>query len=129
MSAPTSAPAIPSKRYKDLELADVGVIGRFAHTGHSRWATMPNPPKNASAVKLDKSPRCVRLSGSNVSRRYIDCLFDLENCVTEILHPAAPDHLPGFIAAPGDTDILMVVVGIVLIGAVLGVGNLRSCPK
>jgi hypothetical protein len=53
----------------------------------------------------------------------------LENCVTEILHPAAPDHLPGFIAAPGDTDILMVVVGIVLIGAVLGVGNLRSCPK
>jgi hypothetical protein len=40
------------------------------------------------------------------------------------LHPAAPHHLPGFITAPGDTDILMVVVGIVLIGSILGVGNL-----
>jgi hypothetical protein len=35
-----------------------------------------------------------------------------------------PHHLPGFIAAPGDTNTLMVVVGIVLICAVLGVGNL-----
>jgi hypothetical protein len=48
----------------------------------------------------------------------------MENCVTESLHPSAPHHLPGFITAPGDTDILMVVVGIVLIGAVLMVGNL-----
>jgi hypothetical protein len=47
----------------------------------------------------------------------------LENCVSEPLHPAAPHHLPGFITAPGDTDILMVVVGIVLIGSVLAVGN------
>jgi hypothetical protein len=44
--------------------------------------------------------------------------------MTESLHPGAPHHLPGFITAPGDTDILMVVVGIVLIGAVLAVGNL-----
>jgi hypothetical protein len=35
----------------------------------------------------------------------------------------APHHLPGFITAPGDTDILMVVVGIVLIGSILMVGN------
>jgi hypothetical protein len=40
------------------------------------------------------------------------------------LHPSAPDHLPAFITAPGDTDVLTVVVGIVLIAAVLGVGNL-----
>ncbi|MCK1639239.1 hypothetical protein IVA95_16905 [Bradyrhizobium sp. 157] len=40
------------------------------------------------------------------------------------LHPNAPHQLPGFITAPGDTDILMVVVGIVLIAAVLMVGNL-----
>lgn len=40
------------------------------------------------------------------------------------LHPAAPDHLPAFITAPADTDTLMVVVGIVLIVAVLLVGNL-----
>ena len=44
--------------------------------------------------------------------------------MSESLHPSAPHHLPGFITAPGDTDVLMVVVGIVLIGAVLMVGNL-----
>jgi hypothetical protein len=43
--------------------------------------------------------------------------------VNESLHPAAPHHLPGFITAPGDTDILMVVVGIILVGSVLMVGN------
>jgi hypothetical protein len=48
----------------------------------------------------------------------------MESCVNELLHPGAPHDLPGFITAPGDTDILMVVVGIILIGAVLGVGNL-----
>ena len=44
--------------------------------------------------------------------------------MSEALHPAAPHHLPGFITAPGDTDVLMIVVGLLLIGAVLGVGNL-----
>jgi hypothetical protein len=43
--------------------------------------------------------------------------------VNESVHPSAPDHLPAFITAPGDIDVLMVVVGIVLIAAVLGVGN------
>ena len=44
--------------------------------------------------------------------------------MSESLNPIAPHDLPGFITAPGDTDVLMVVVGIVLIGAVLAVGNL-----
>ena len=44
--------------------------------------------------------------------------------MNESLHPSAPHHLPAFITAPGGTDILMVVVGIVLIAPVLGVGNL-----
>jgi hypothetical protein len=44
--------------------------------------------------------------------------------VSEALHPAAPHHLPSFITAPGDTDVLMIVMGIFLIGAVVGVGNL-----
>lgn len=44
--------------------------------------------------------------------------------VSETLHPNAPHHLPGFITAPGETDTLMVVVGIVLIGSVMMVGNL-----
>jgi hypothetical protein len=48
----------------------------------------------------------------------------MEYAVSELLHPSAPHHLPGFITAPDSTDILMVVVGIVLLGAVLAVGNL-----
>jgi hypothetical protein len=44
--------------------------------------------------------------------------------VSELLHPSAPHDLPGFITAPGDTDVLTVVVGVVLIAAVLAVGNL-----
>jgi hypothetical protein len=47
----------------------------------------------------------------------------VEYYVSEPLHPSAPHDLPGFITAPGDTDTLMVVVGIVLIGSVLAVGN------
>jgi hypothetical protein len=48
----------------------------------------------------------------------------MESCVSESLHQSAPHDLPGFITAPGDTDVLMVVIGIVLIGAILVVGNL-----
>jgi hypothetical protein len=44
--------------------------------------------------------------------------------VSEALHPSTPHDLPGFITAPGDTDTLMVALGIVLIAAVLMVGNL-----
>ena len=44
--------------------------------------------------------------------------------MSEPLHSAAPHHLPSFITAPGDTDVLMIVVGIVLIVAVLAVGNI-----
>ena len=40
------------------------------------------------------------------------------------LNPAAPHHLPVFITAPGETDVLMVVVAIFLVLAVLAVGLL-----
>jgi hypothetical protein len=40
------------------------------------------------------------------------------------IHPIGPHHLPGFIVGPGETDYLMIGVGIFLILAVLGVGNL-----
>ena len=40
------------------------------------------------------------------------------------LNPAAPHHLPVFIAAPGETDVLMVVVAVFLVLAVLAVGLL-----
>lgn len=48
----------------------------------------------------------------------------MEAALSETLHPAAPHHLPGFITGPGDTDILMVVMGIILLVAVLFVGNI-----
>ena len=40
------------------------------------------------------------------------------------LHPLTPHHLPFYIAKPGETDWLMIVMGIFLIGAVLAVGNI-----
>ncbi len=53
--------------------------------------------------------------------------------MSEELHPITPHDLPGFIIAPGDTDTLMVVVGIILIGAVLMVGifylHLHTMPE
>jgi hypothetical protein len=44
--------------------------------------------------------------------------------LNESIHPAAPHHLPGFITAPGDTDVLMVVVGLILLLAILAIGNI-----
>jgi hypothetical protein len=35
-----------------------------------------------------------------------------------------PHHLPFYVVKPGETDVLMIVMGIFLIAAVLGVGNL-----
>ena len=53
--------------------------------------------------------------------------------MSDQLHPLAPHHLPGFITAPGETDVWMVVMGIFLIVAVLAVGNfylqLHSLPE
>ena len=40
------------------------------------------------------------------------------------LHPAASHHLPSFITAPGETDVLMVVLSIILVLAILMFGNL-----
>jgi hypothetical protein len=48
----------------------------------------------------------------------------MESSVSESLNLLAPHDLPSFITAPGDTDVLMVVVGVVLIASILGVGNL-----
>ena len=40
------------------------------------------------------------------------------------INPAAPEHLPRFIVAPGDTDTFMVLMGVILIVAVMTVGLL-----
>jgi hypothetical protein len=44
--------------------------------------------------------------------------------MTESLHPAATQHVPAFITAPGETDVLMVVMAVILLVAVLGFGIL-----
>ena len=44
--------------------------------------------------------------------------------MTENLHPAASHNLPSFITGPGETDVLMAVMGIILVAAVLGFGIL-----
>jgi NADH:ubiquinone oxidoreductase subunit 5 (subunit L)/multisubunit Na+/H+ antiporter MnhA subunit len=48
-------------------------------------------------------------------------------------HPAASHNLPSFITAPGETDVLMVVMAIILLLAVLGFGilflRLHSLPE
>jgi hypothetical protein len=48
-------------------------------------------------------------------------------------HPAATHHLPSFITAPGDTDVLMVIMSFVLVFAVMGFGilflRLHSLPE
>ena len=35
--------------------------------------------------------------------------------MTESIHPAASGHLPSFITAPGESDVLLVVMGIILV--------------
>src|SRR5437899_9902322 len=44
--------------------------------------------------------------------------------MAESLNPAAPHHLPSFITPPGETDVLMVVMAIVLLLSILGFGIL-----
>ena len=44
--------------------------------------------------------------------------------MTEQLHAMTPHHLPFYIAKPGETDVLMIVMGVFLVLAVLGIGNL-----
>jgi hypothetical protein len=44
--------------------------------------------------------------------------------LSESVNPLAPHHLPPFITAPGETDILMTVTAVFLVLAVLGVGLL-----
>src|SRR5215471_20418994 len=44
--------------------------------------------------------------------------------VNPAAHPAATEHLPSFITAPGETDVLMVVMVVVLVVSVLAFGVL-----
>jgi hypothetical protein len=53
--------------------------------------------------------------------------------MAESLHPAAPHHLPSFITAPGETDVLLVAMGFFLVLALVTFGllffRLHSLPE
>jgi multisubunit Na+/H+ antiporter MnhF subunit len=53
--------------------------------------------------------------------------------MADATHPTAAHNLPFFITAPGETDVLMVIMGVVLALAVLGFGilffRLHSLPE
>ena len=53
--------------------------------------------------------------------------------MNDALHPAAVHDLPSFITPPGETDVLMVVMAFVLIGAVIAFGviffRLHTLPE
>ena len=42
------------------------------------------------------------------------------------MHPAAPDHLPGFIVAPGEVDVLFISVTILLAISIVIIGTFTS---
>lgn len=56
-----------------------------------------------------------------------------ESTLIEQLHPIGPHHVPFYIIAPGETDWLMMITGLFLIGAVFSVGllywYLHSLPE
>jgi hypothetical protein len=81
-------------------------------------------PLDPDQASLGRQPHCPERSGQ---------LFGEDLALTDQLHPMTPHHLPFYIAKPGETDVLMIVMGIFLILAVLGVGNiylhLHSLPE
>jgi multisubunit Na+/H+ antiporter MnhF subunit len=53
--------------------------------------------------------------------------------MTAATHPVATDHLPSFITPPGETDVLMVAMAVILLASVLGFGifflRLHTLPE
>jgi len=53
--------------------------------------------------------------------------------MSEPLHPAATHRLPGFVTAPGETDVLFVIMAIVVLLGVIGIGifywKLHALPE
>ncbi|GAA3107164.1 hypothetical protein GCM10010520_59820 [Rhizobium viscosum] len=47
-----------------------------------------------------------------------------DEAATQPYHAALTDHVPGFITAPGETDILFIIVIVFLLAVVLVIGNL-----
>jgi hypothetical protein len=57
----------------------------------------------------------------------------MSDAPVEGLHPLATEHLPIFLTQPGQTDVLLVAMGVFLVAAVVGIGvfyfKLHSLPE
>jgi hypothetical protein len=53
--------------------------------------------------------------------------------MAEPIHPAAIHHIPPFVTAPGETDVLLVAMGLFMLSAVVGIGlvyfKLHALPE
>ena len=84
-------------------------------------------PERDRLIQINVTGRRVALSAWRLSTA--ETIIEM----TDQLHPMTPHHLPFYLAKPGETDVLMIVMGVFLILAVLGVGNiylrLHSLPE
>jgi hypothetical protein len=109
------------------------VVGRSGHSVQEDGAGVKLARAAARrALVLAKFPQCEKIDPIAQPIALMS-IANVRIAVSESLHPAAPHHLPGFITAPGESDVLMIGVGIFLIVAVLAVGNfylhLHSLPE
>jgi hypothetical protein len=105
-----------------------------------------HPDKKAGAVKSGKTLKAplgyTRLVRSPFVCHCWEQLVDeaageheliRERSMVQSVHPAAAHHLPPFITAPGDTDVLLVLMAVILIVSVMGIGVfffwLHSLPE
>ena len=65
---------------------------------------------------------CAAISASGLALLAHTSAF--ANEAAELLHPKAAHNLPSFVTAPGETDVLMVITGLILLAAVVGFGIL-----
>jgi hypothetical protein len=77
------------------------------------------PPRREASTDVATNPLAPGATGE-----FTHALTEWEAALTAQLHPAAPHHLPAFITAPGETDTLMIAVGVLLIVAILAIGNI-----
>jgi hypothetical protein len=87
--------------------------------------------KRRIRIPREESPSDIRTWG--LGYRILHEVRVRRDGVTEPLHPAASHNLPSFITAPGETDWLMVVMGVILALSVLMFGilflRLHSLPE
>jgi hypothetical protein len=102
-------------------------MGPLTFSAHKVTAAPTGRPLIQIKVCLLR-PRSVAWRRVDGSRR-----MERNSQLTDQLHPMTPHHLPFYVVRPGETDVLMIVMGVFLILAVLGIGNiylhLHSLPE